>query len=52
MNSERQGRVKRVTKKGMTRELPLREGWLKVKDAMRSGLPDTSWLDNLWPEKW
>jgi hypothetical protein len=49
--SERQGRLKWVTKKGVTSELPLRDGWLKVKDAMRLDLPDTSWLDNPWPRE-
>ncbi len=48
VTSERQGRLKWVTKKGVTNELPLRDGWLKVKDAMKLGLPDTSWQDNPW----
>ncbi len=49
--SERQGRLKWVTKKGVTSELPLKDGWLKVKDAMRLNIPDSSWMDNPWPRE-
>ena len=49
--SERQGRLKWVTKKGVTSELHLKGGWMTVKDAMRLDLPDTSWLENPWPRE-
>lgn len=49
--SEQGKRLQWVTRKGTTSALPLREGWLRVKDAMELKLPDTSWLDTPWPRE-
>ncbi len=39
------------TQKGTTSSLPLRRGWLSVRDALQLPEPDTSWMSNPIPRK-
>ena len=45
MQSEQSKRFTWITKRGTRSELALPGGWLKVQDACRLPLPDTSWMD-------
>ena len=43
--------LKWVTRKGYTKSIPLKNGWLSAKNAMQLPLPDTSWMSNPIPRK-
>lgn len=40
-----------ITRKGTRSSIPLKNGWLSVKDAMRLPLPDTSWMSAPIPRR-
>ena len=46
---EQRRRLVWTSKRGRPMELPLANGWLDVRDAMRLPLPDTSWMDSPKP---
>ena len=43
---ERSGRLRWISRRGGTRDMPLRNGWLSVVEALKLPLPDTSWMTN------
>ena len=45
-SAERKGRLSWISRRGNTRDMPLQKGWLKVTDAVKLPLPDTSWMSN------
>ena len=45
LKCEGDGRFAWLTAKGKVSSLPLSTGWLRVRDAIRLPLPDTSWMD-------
>lgn len=40
-----------ITQRGTTASMPLRHGWLTVRDALRLPEPDTSWMSNPLPRE-
>lgn len=40
-----------ITRKGTKSSIPLKKGWLSVKDAMQLPLPDTSWMSTPIPRR-
>jgi len=46
---ERCGVVRWIARSGKPMEVPLRSGWLTVREALELPLPDTSWMSNPWP---
>jgi hypothetical protein len=47
--SEEKRAFRWITKRDTTASFDIPSGWLKVRDAMKLPLPDTSWMDNPWP---
>ena len=43
---ERKGRLNWITRKGTVGKMPLRGGWLTVREARALPLPDTSWMSD------
>jgi hypothetical protein len=41
---ERNGRLRWVSRRGGSRDMPLSKGWLRVDKALKLPLPDTSWM--------
>jgi hypothetical protein len=38
-----------ISNRGYPQRLPLPQGWIPVKQALKLPLPDTSWMSNPWP---
>jgi hypothetical protein len=38
-----------ISNRGYPQRLPLPKGWVKVEEALKLPLPDTSWMSNPWP---
>jgi hypothetical protein len=51
LKCEGDGRFAWLTAKGKVSSLPLSTGWLRVRDAIRLPLPDTSWMENPMPRE-
>jgi hypothetical protein len=49
--AEAAGSLSWSARSGRPQTLPLRQGWLSVRDAMALPLPDTSWMKNPWPRE-
>ena len=49
--SEKRGRLEWITRKGTKSSMPLPNGWITVKEAMRLTLPDTSWMSAPIPRR-
>ena len=43
---ERKGRLRWISRRGGSRDMPLPKGWLSVDEALKLPLPDTSWMTN------
>lgn len=43
---ERKRRLRWISSRGKSRDMPLPNGWLNVTEAMKLPLPDTSWMTN------
>jgi hypothetical protein len=48
---EQRGRLDWITRKGTKSSLPLPNGWIPVKEALRLKLPDTSWMSTPIPRR-
>lgn len=49
--SEKRGRLEWITRKGTKSSMPLPNGWITVKEAMRLTPPDTSWMSAPIPRR-
>ena len=45
---EARGTFHWLARSGKVRSMPLRQGWLAVREALLLPLPDTSWMDSPW----
>jgi hypothetical protein len=44
--AEQSGRLRWISGRGGSRDMPLPKGWLSVDEALKLPLPDTSWMTN------
>jgi hypothetical protein len=48
---EQRGSLQWITRKGTPSSMPLKSGWLSVKEALRLPMPDTSWMSASIPRR-
>ena len=46
LEAERRGELLWITRRGTTGRMPLGQGWRSVEEALRTPLPDTSWMSD------
>jgi hypothetical protein len=46
LEAERRGELLWITRRGSTGRMPLKHGWRSVQEALKTPLPDTSWMSD------